>query len=77
MSVDDMGRGTGVCAAIICNKERSLVADLGAALHFPSSTLENNLPSIFSSQLIYGTGFFLTSNAPALQVVAEKAGETG
>lgn len=25
---------TGICASIVYNKERSLVADLGAALHF-------------------------------------------
>ena len=77
MSVDELGRGTGVCAAVICNNERSLVADLGAALHFPLSALEDNLQPIFTSKLLYGTGFFLTSNARALQIVSEKSRDTG
>ena len=32
---------TGVCAAIVYNKDRSLVADLGAALKFPTSHFKN------------------------------------
>ena len=32
---------TGICASVIYDKERSLVANLGASLHFPNDHLEN------------------------------------
>ncbi|TNV81340.1 hypothetical protein FGO68_gene11032 [Halteria grandinella] len=57
---------TGQCAAIVYEKERSLVADLGAALKFPTEHVENVEQHIEEATILYATAFFLTSNTQAL-----------
>lgn len=57
---------TGLCAAIIHNKERSLIANLGAAVHFPTAHFAQVATHTSQAHVIYATAFFLTSNAPAL-----------
>lgn len=57
---------TGLCAAIIHNKERSLIANLGAALHFPTAHMAKVASHTAQAHVIYATAFFLTSNAKAL-----------
>jgi len=64
---------TGLCAAIVHNRERSLIANLGAALHFPSEHFLKHAKELEEAKIIYGTGFFLTSNKQALLKVAREA----
>ncbi|CAI2373749.1 unnamed protein product [Moneuplotes crassus] len=66
---------TGACAVVIVDNERSLCADLAACLKYKTSHLEENLDLIKQYKIIYTTGFFITSNAEALQKVAETAHE--
>jgi len=56
------GTRTGSCAVLVRDKERSLVADLGAAneykhYHFESPEIQQLLPKI---DIVYSAGFFLT-----------------
>jgi len=56
------GTRTGSCAVLVQDKERSLVADLGAAneykhYHFESPEIQQLLPKI---GIFYSAGFFLT-----------------
>ncbi len=66
---------TGACAVVVVDNERSLCADLAACLKYKTSHLESNLEKIKDYKIIYTTGFFITSNAEALQKVAELASE--
>jgi len=56
------GARTGSCAVLVGDKERCLVADLGAAndykhSHFESDEIQKLLPKI---EIVYSAGFFLT-----------------
>jgi len=56
------GVRTGSCAVLVLDKERCLVADLGAAndykhSHFESEEIQQLLPKI---EIVYSAGFFLT-----------------
>jgi len=64
---------TGACAVAVHDKERSLCADLAACLKYKTSHLEDNLERLKAYKILYTTGFFITSNAEALQKLAEFA----
>eukprot|EP00347_Sterkiella_histriomuscorum_P023643 403333888 len=68
---------TGVCAAIVYNKDRSLVADLGAALKFPTSHFKNEEKHLNQAKIVYGTGFFFTSNKSSLIEIGENTSKSG
>jgi len=55
---------TGTCAVCIVDKERSLVANLGAANTFNSSHLEDKISQemLKSANIIYSAGFFVTAS---------------
>ena len=57
---------TGACGVVLHNKEISLIADLGASLKYKVEHLESHFEKIKSCKIIYGTGFFITSNHEAL-----------
>jgi adenosine kinase len=64
---------TGICASIVHEKERSLVAQLGAALHYPTSFAETLSSEIRNASVFYATAFFLTSNSSVLLNLIEAA----
>jgi len=66
---------TGTCAVLICQKERSLVANLGAAnnykkSHFDSAEIQQIVQSV---SFFYITGFFLTVSPETMVAVGEHA----
>ena len=69
---------TGTCAVLIHEKDRSLVANLGAANHYKKEHLE--LPhikaKIDAARIFYATGFFLTVSPDALISLGEHAEAT-
>ena len=70
----DSAHPTGTCGVLVSShgKNRSLVANLGAANHFKKSHLENNRASILDqAKIIYSSGFFITSAADSLDYLAE------
>lgn len=52
-------------------KERSLCANLGACVKYPTSHLEANMAYLEGAKMVYATAFFITSNAAAHRQVAE------
>mmetsp|Transcript_23561 Transcript_23561/g.18017 ORF Transcript_23561/g.18017 Transcript_23561/m.18017 type:complete len:151 (+) Transcript_23561:318-770(+) len=64
---------TGLCASIIHQKERSLVAKLGAALLFPTAFFEEQAKKLQSVKVVYGTGFFLSTNKEVIFALAHQA----
>lgn len=62
---------TGTCAVCIVDKERSLVANLGAANTFKSSHLEEKKAQklLKSAQVVYSAGYFSTAS-PESQLIA-------
>jgi len=64
---------TGTCACIIVKNERTLCANLAAALKYPISHLEDNINNLNNAKLIYSSSFFITSNYDALLKVAKHA----
>lgn len=66
---------TGTCAALIVDKERSLIAHLAAANEFKETHLETEKAKeiIESAKFIYTAGFFLTVSVPSIVKVADKA----
>jgi len=64
---------TGTCAVLIKNKERALVANLGACLKYPTQHLKDNMEILENTKLIYTSAFFITSNFEALIHVAKYA----
>ncbi len=70
---------TGTCACLIHNKERSLVANLGAASKYnPEHLARPEVAAVWkSAQFYYSSGFFLTSSTPAVMEVARHAHAEG
>jgi adenosine kinase len=75
----DATQPTGTCAVLIHEKERSLVANLGAANHYKISHLESPLMQAVVSQakIFYSAGFFLTVSPDSMVAVGKHAAETG
>ena len=49
---------TGACGVVVNNKERSLIADLGASLKYKTEHLESHFEKLKDYKIIYATGFF-------------------
>lgn len=66
---------TGTCATLITNKQRSLVAHLGAAEHFSINHLKSDLSTkiIAQASIFYVTSFFLTHSLDSAIYLAEIA----
>lgn len=69
----DADTATGACAVLVYQVERTLCANLGACLKYPTSHLEQNISILERSQLLYTSAFFITSNQEALVKYAEYA----
>lgn len=70
---------TGTCAVCVHEKERSLVANLGAANHYKPEHLDQpDVEAVWkSADIYYSAGFFLTVSPPSLMKVAKHALDTG
>jgi len=70
---------TGTCAVLVCDKDRSLVTNLGAANHYKIDHLKKDdvAALVTSAKLYYISGFFLTVSPPSALHVASHAAETG
>jgi len=70
---------TGTCAVCVHEKERSLVANLGAANHYQPEHLDQpDVEQVWkNAKIYYSAGFFLTVSPPALMKIAKHANETG
>jgi adenosine kinase len=68
---------TGACAVLVQNKERSLVADLGACLKYPTEHLKQTLGFLESAKVFYVASFFISSNFEALIQYADFANTKG
>jgi len=69
--LEDEKEATGTCAVLIKDKERSLVANLGAAnkyqkAHFDSPAIQ---AAVSTARVIYSAGFFLTVSPPTVQAL--------
>jgi adenosine kinase len=66
---------TGTCAVLVKEKERSLVANLGAAEAYKESHLESSeiKAALETTKFIYATSFFLTHSAPVVLKLAQHA----
>jgi adenosine kinase len=75
----DATHPTGTCAVLIHEKERSLVANLGAANHYKISHLESPLMQavVAQARIFYSAGFFLTVSPDSMVAVGKHAAETG
>jgi len=74
----DSSKPTGTCAVLIHDKERSLIANLGAAEaykeeHFQSKEIQD---VVNKAQFFYSTGFFLTHSAKVAKALGEYAAKT-
>lgn len=69
--------GTGKCAALITNHDRSLVTDLGAANHFTPDHLDAHWDKVEAAKLFYIGGFHLTVSPDAICKLGKHAQETG
>ena len=72
--VDD-AHPTGTCAVLVCNKDRSLVSELGAANHYKIDQLKKPemQATLAAARVFYVSGFFLTVSPPSIKLVAEHA----
>ena len=68
---------TGQCGCAIIEKERSLVADLGACLKYPTPHLKEHMDVISQYKFFYASSFFFTSNTEAFHEVSKYANENG
>lgn len=75
----DTSAPTGTCAALIVDKERSLVTNLDAANNFKETHLQEAVSQeiIDSASIYYSAGFFLTVSVESLEHVASKYVEAG
>ena len=66
---------TGTCAVLVCDKDRSLVTNLGAANHYKIDQLKKAevKPLLAAARVFYVSGFFLTVSPPSAMLVAEHA----
>eukprot|EP00794_Sanderia_malayensis_P016310 gene16310-17954_t len=71
----DESTPTGTCAVLITDKNRSLVANLGAANNFKKSHIEKpeNVEIMNNAQYIYVGGFFLTVSPETIIILAKHA----
>jgi adenosine kinase len=72
----DEKTSTGKCACLINNKERSLVAFLGAANNYKKEHMVET-KSYEAAKVIYIAGFFTTVSPDTIQFLAEHALEKG
>lgn len=74
----DKKEPTGTCAALITEKVRSLVANLGAANHYKVEHLLNpeNWALVEKAKFVYIAGFFLTVSLESILSVAKHCTET-
>lgn len=68
---------TGTCACLVSGKERSLVANLGASIHFQVSHLQAHMQALQGARVIYTSGYFFTSSPQSAVLAAQYAGEHG
>lgn len=71
----DETTGTGTCAVLVKDGERSLIANLAAANNFKKDHLETaKAKAIYeSAKFYYIAGFFLTVSVESLEIVAKHA----
>jgi len=71
----DEATGTGTCAVLVKDGERSLVANLAAANNFKKDHLETaEAKAIYeTAKFYYIAGFFLTVSVESLEIVAKHA----
>lgn len=70
----DETQPTGTCGVLVSShgKNRSLVANLGAANHFKKTHLEANRTEILEeAKIIYSSGFFITAAADSLDYLSD------
>ena len=71
---------TGTCGVLVNNngRNRSLVANLGAANHFKKSHLETHKHSILAkASIVYSSGFFITAAADSLEYLCQHVSREG
>ena len=75
--LEDSSQPTGTCAALINQKVRSLVANLGAANYYKHDHLmqPENWELVEKANTFYFAGFFLTVSPPSIMSVAKHAAE--
>eukprot|EP01064_Diplonema_japonicum_P028500 TRINITY_DN4380_c0_g1_i1.p1 TRINITY_DN4380_c0_g1~~TRINITY_DN4380_c0_g1_i1.p1 ORF type:complete len:469 (+),score=30.77 TRINITY_DN4380_c0_g1_i1:40-1407(+) len=60
---------TGSCAVLVADKDRTLIANLGASVHFDHRTLEDNkevADAIVASDILYCEGFVFNASPQAI-----------
>jgi len=74
----DEKKPTGTCAVLIKDKERSLVANLGAAESYKKEHFENEATQLIvkKARYFYSSGFFLTVSPDTLIAIGKHAKET-
>lgn len=73
----DPSNETGTCACLIFNKERALVANLGASKNLQVSFLKEHWNVFEEAQVIYSEGYLLTDGSASVFEAAKFACETG
>lgn len=73
----DPSNETGTCACLIFNKERALVANLGASKFLKVSFIKEHWNIFEESQVIYSEGYLLTDGAECVFEAAKYACEAG
>ncbi len=73
----DEAHPTGTCAVLVCDKDRSLVTNLGAANHFsPAHLAKPEIAALIDeAKFFYVSGFFLTVSPPSALQLAKHASE--
>merc|ERR1711957_410271 len=66
---------TGRCAVVVHGKERTLCANIGAAAKYPNDHYEANKSMFTKANMVYSTGFFITSCYDVLQKVMQQAND--
>ena len=75
--MEDETTPTGTCAVLVCDGERSLIANLAAANNFKETHLETPKAKeiISSASIYYSAGFFLTVSVESLLTVTKQAAD--
>jgi len=73
--MEDEETPTGTCAVLVCEGERSLIANLAAANNFKETHLETSKAKeiVASASIYYSAGFFLTVSVESLLTVTKQA----
>lgn len=76
--LEDEAQPTGLCACLITEKVRSLVANLGAANHYKKDHLmqKENWALVEKAKIAYISGFFLTVSPDSIIEVGKHCAET-